>query len=257
VVSGQRRSQGALDDAGTQVTTAPHIADQVHAILRAQIISGELTPNQRLTERGLSSTLGVSPTPVREAISQLEYERLLVRVDGRLLVAAPDARRLRELSLVQAALRGVAARLAAENASDAELAEIAAAYEGPSAAAAEQPKSDEGRLQKFRRRRQFHELIDQAAHNPTLSDMIATTTAFDFQLKSRALLHGAFPDPHPAIAEHREILDALLARDGTRAEVLMREHTTTGADRYLAYATSEAKHAQPPKYPAAVATSSG
>jgi DNA-binding GntR family transcriptional regulator len=242
VAPGQRRSHDLPEDAGTQVTTAPRITDQVHAILRAQIISGELTPNQRLTERGLSATLGVSPTPVREAISMLEYERLLVRVDGRLFVAAPDTRRLRELSLVQAALRGVAARLAAENASDTELAEIAAAYEGPEAGP---PESDAERLQEFRRRREFHELIDQAAHNPTLSDMIATTTAFDFQLKSRALLHGAFPDPHPAIAEHREILDALLARDGARAEALMREHTTTGADRYLAYAASEAEQAQP------------
>jgi DNA-binding GntR family transcriptional regulator len=239
-----------LPDSGTQVTTAPRIVDQVHAILRAQITSGELMPNQRLTERGLSSALGVSPTPVREAISQLEYERLLVRVDGRLYVAAPDARRLRELSLVQAALRGVAARLAAENASDAELAEIAAAYEGPSSTATEQPKSDDRRLEEFRRRRHFHELIEQAAHNPTLSDMIATTTAFDFQLKSRALLHGAFPEPHPATTEHREILDALLARDGIRAEALMREHTTDGADRYLDYldyAASDAKRDVLPK----------
>ena len=104
MASAQRPAPGVLDDAETRVTTAPRIADQVHAILRGQIISGELLPNQRLTERGLSATLGVSPTPVREAISQLEYERLLVRVDGRLFVAAPDARRLRELSLVQAAL---------------------------------------------------------------------------------------------------------------------------------------------------------
>src|ERR1700761_7940442 len=162
---GQRPEPAALDDAETRVTTAPRIADQVHAILRGQIISGELLPNQRLTERGLSATLGVSATPVREAISQLEYERLLVRIDGRLYVAAPDARRLRELSLVQAALRGVAARLAAENASDAELAEIAAAYEVP-AAAGDPSRSDEDRLQEFRRRRQFHELIDEAAHHP-------------------------------------------------------------------------------------------
>ena len=250
MASAQRPAPGVLDDAETRVTTAPRIADQVHAILRGQIISGELLPNQRLTERGLSATLGVSPTPVREAISQLEYERLLVRVDGRLFVAAPDARRLHELSLVQAALRGVAARLAAENASDDELAEIAAAYDGPSADPAEQPKPDDVRLREFRRRRRFHELIDQAAHNPTLSDMIATTTAFDFQQKSRALLHGAFPEPHPATAEHREILDALLARDGTRAEALMREHSANGADRYLlAYAKSEAEQSVPPENP--------
>lgn len=235
-----KSSDPATEDSGAKVTTAPRIADQVHAILRGRIISGELTPNQRLTERGLSSELGVSPTPVREAISQLEYERLLVRIDGRLHVAAPDARRIRELALVQAALRGVAARLAAENASDGEMAEIAAAYEGPSDPAAGRPTSDDERLHAFRRRRHFHELIELAAHNLTLSDMIATTTAFDFQFKSRALLHGAFPEPHPATVEHRRILDALLARDGMAAEVAMREHMNFSAVRYLNYANSEA-----------------
>src|SRR6202012_3194126 len=99
------------------------------------------------------------------------------------------------------------------------------AYEEPRPDAAGQPKPDDVRLQEFRRRRQFHELIDQAAHNPTLSDMIATTTAFDFQQKSRALLHGAFPEPHPPPAEPRETLDALLPREGPGAEALMREHS--------------------------------
>lgn len=243
--SGQPSDAGA-DQSAAQVTIAPRIAQQVHGIIRSQIISGELQPNERLTERGLGAKLGVSPTPVREAISRLEYERLLVRVDGRLYVAAPDLARLGELSLVQAALRGVAARLAAEKATDEELAEIAAAYEKPSKGETGKAKSDDQLLGEFVRRRQFHELIDAAAHNPTLSDMISTTTAFDFQLKSRALLHGAFPEPHPAIAEHRAILDALLARDGQRAEELMKQHTIDGSERYWSFANAEAGADLPP-----------
>src|SRR3982074_3012757 len=94
------------------LVTAPSLADQAYGVLRDFITSGELAPGERLTERSLAGRLGVSPTPGREAISRLIRERLLVRVDGRTLqVAAPNLRRLREMSLIQAALHGVAARL--------------------------------------------------------------------------------------------------------------------------------------------------
>src|SRR3982074_876533 len=89
------------------LVTAPSFADQAYGVLRDLITSGELPPGERLTERSLAGRLGVSPTPVREAISRLTHERLLVRVDGRTLkVAAPSLRRLREMSLIQAALGG-------------------------------------------------------------------------------------------------------------------------------------------------------
>jgi DNA-binding GntR family transcriptional regulator len=55
------------------------LADQAHRVLRELITTGAFTPGEGVTERGLADRLGVSPTPVREAIARLEHERLLVR----------------------------------------------------------------------------------------------------------------------------------------------------------------------------------
>ena len=109
------RSQQAL-------STGPTLADQAYRALREEIISGVLGPGERLTERHLAARLGVSPTPVREALQRLEHEHLIQRTGTRrLLVAEPSVHRLYELTLIEAALRGVGARLAAENASEREL----------------------------------------------------------------------------------------------------------------------------------------
>ena len=123
---GRRRRAGPVAASERSVVTVPSLGDQSYRILRDMITSGELAPGERVTERGLAARLGVSPTPIREAISRLTHERLLLRVDGRTLqVAAPSLRQLREMSLIHAALSGVAARLAAEYASKEELDEIA------------------------------------------------------------------------------------------------------------------------------------
>src|ERR1700756_4962000 len=103
------------------LSTGPTLADQAYRALREEIISGDLKPGERLTERHLAGRLGVSPTPIREALQRLEHEHLIQRTDTRrILVAEPSDRRLYELTLIEAALRGVSARLAAENATDKE-----------------------------------------------------------------------------------------------------------------------------------------
>src|SRR6202043_2166967 len=125
---------------------------------RDLITSGELAPAERLTERGLAGRLGVSPTPVREAISRLTHERLLVRVDGRTLkVAAPSLRRLREMSLIQAPLRAGAARLAGESATDEELAEIERVHIASTRKPARRGAGDDP----TQLRHEFHQLVDE------------------------------------------------------------------------------------------------
>jgi DNA-binding GntR family transcriptional regulator len=224
-----------------RLTTGPSLADQAYRVLREMITNGDLVAGERLTERGLAASLGVSPTPVREAISRLEHERLLERPDGRALtVAAPSLKRLRELALIQAALRGVAAGLAATNASDQELAAIAEAH------AQAQQVEREGRTletvvhETLAATRRFHRLIDEGAHNPMLGDMIATATAFDLGVRVRAVeaLGEAYP-AHESHDEHDAILRALLGRDAARSEALTREHLGHTATRLLAYLEQE------------------
>jgi DNA-binding GntR family transcriptional regulator len=222
-----------------RLTTGPSLADQAYAVLRDLIASGELAPAQRLTERGLAEQLGVSPTPVREAISRLAHERLLVRVDGRTLqVAAPSLRRLREMSLVQAALRGVAARLAAESATEAELDEIEQVHRDSMKRSDGEPAASE--INATRLRHGFHQLIVNASHNPSLIDMIATAEAFGRPMRERAQRSAAAAESiRQAVDEHEAIIAALRDRDGERAEAIMRAHTQWIGERYLQFAEDE------------------
>jgi DNA-binding GntR family transcriptional regulator len=72
------------------LSTGPTLADQAYRALRDEIISGRLKPGERLTERHLATRLGVSPTPIREALQRLEHEHLIQRTDTRrILVAEP------------------------------------------------------------------------------------------------------------------------------------------------------------------------
>jgi DNA-binding GntR family transcriptional regulator len=211
------------------LSTGPTLADQAYRALREEIISGKLEPGERLTERHLATRLGVSPTPIREALQRLEHEHLIQRTDTRrILVAEPSVHRLYELTLIEASLRGVGARLAAENATERELAAIEEMH-----AAFTKTMTPERVLATARK---LHELIDQASHNDTLVTMIATATAFDWQFRVEPLPDIYGRNQKTALDRHREhgkIVKALKARDGETAEKLMREHILGATGAFL------------------------
>jgi DNA-binding GntR family transcriptional regulator len=211
------------------LSIGPTLADQAYRALREEIISGKLKPGERLTERHLATRLGVSPTPIREALQRLEHEHLIQRTDTRrILVAEPSVHRLYELTLIEAALRGVGARLAAENATERELAAI-----GDTHAAFTGTLTPEQALAATRK---LHELIDQASHNKTLITMIATATAFDWQFRLETIPDIFGSNQKTALDRHREhgkIVRALKARDGETAEKLMREHILGATGAFL------------------------
>jgi DNA-binding GntR family transcriptional regulator len=224
-----------------KLTTSPTLSDQAYRVLRNEITEGALAAGERITERSLAQRLGVSPTPIREALRRLEHEGLIKRVGGRgLEVVSPSDRQRYELTLMEAALRGVAARLAAECATDRELREIDALLneveETYEAAAGESGRADVLRLT-----RRFHKLVDEASHNETLIAMIATATAFDwdFRLKVTSKIHTKKASSRARHRQHREIADALLARDGALAEDLMRRHISTVSEAFLEASRSE------------------
>ena len=229
-----------------KLTTGPTLSDQAYKALREDITTGTLQPGQRLTERGLAEHLGVSPTPVREALQRLEHERLIERDAVRAIrVADPSVAKLRELSLVEAALRGVAARLAAERATAAEVAAIVAACDRAEALA-DNEDWDETRVRELLEvTRGFHRLIDEAAHTQTLIDMISTATAFDwaFRLKWAADSHQDAASLQRSLEQHRRVAAAIEARDGAAAEEAMRHHTGSRAEAYLAIAAGNTRPA--------------
>jgi DNA-binding GntR family transcriptional regulator len=223
-------------DGARRLVTAPTLADQAYQALREDIASGRLAPAARLTERALADRLGVSPTPIREALQRLEHERLIVRTDTRSIrVADPSLVHLRELSYIEAALRGVAARLAAENATDKERAAIKSKLAELDDLPARYTDDTQIRERGLRLTRELHDLIDRASHSETVRDMIATATAFDQSFRSRFAKElyasgTAIIDRH---AQHRDIVDAVLAGDPQRADHAMRDHILTARQAFL------------------------
>jgi DNA-binding GntR family transcriptional regulator len=223
----------------SKLTVAPPLAEQAYRALRDEITSGSLKPGQRLTERSLAEYLGVSPTPVREALRRLEQERLIDRGDTRTItVADPSADRLYELTVVEVALRGAAARLAAERATEAELEEIVRACDEAEQHSVGRSSKRPDKTAVLRSTRHLHELVDAASHSRTLIDMIATATAFDwpFRLKWTEDIHQVPDSAAERHAQHRLVAEALVARDGDTAERLMRHHVSMATAAFLAVA---------------------
>jgi DNA-binding GntR family transcriptional regulator len=230
-------------EAGRKLTTGPTLSDQAYRALREDITTGQLKPGQRVTERALAERLGVSPTPVREALQRLEHERLIERDAVRSIrVAEPSVARQYELALIEVALRGVAARLAAERATEPEIKRIADACDRAEALAGEGPWTEARIRDVLTVTRGFHRLIDEAAHNHTLIDMISTATAFDwaFRLRWSADSHPDEASVRHSLEQHRRVATAIQSRDGTAAEEAMRAHSASRTDAFLAIAARNA-----------------
>jgi len=183
--------------------------------LLADIRNGILAQGARLREAELAVRLGLSRTPVREAIRQLEADGLVVHLP-RLgaTIRSVDYAEMIELYEMRAVLEGTAARLAARAASDIELAELAALNADLAAAPAGAQSQDLNR--------RFHRTLNEAARNRYLLKTIGT-------LQKTLMILGptTLADPSraaDAVAEHALVLAALQRRDGAAAEQAMRAH---------------------------------
>jgi DNA-binding GntR family transcriptional regulator len=201
------------------------LSDRAYHELHRMIVEGELVQGERLTQRALAERLEISPTPIREAIQRLEQEWLIERRGPHtIVVAGANRRHLREMRVIESALRGAAARLAVENATDEELEQLAAIHAEAIRVAGSKrnPANIVARVVELNHR--FHVLIDASAHNPVLAKMIQTATAFDYIARLETLKRLGPPYPLQWIEEHGEIVSALQARDFERVEQLMRLH---------------------------------
>jgi DNA-binding GntR family transcriptional regulator len=193
-------------------------ADAVYDVLRQSIVDGELKPGLRLRSDALATEMRVSRTPVREALRKLEAEGLVTR-SGRtgVVVRALTEQDLTELFYVREALEGMSARLAALNATPAEIAAIGELLEDMDQV------GRRGDVKALRRLTgEFHRLICHASHNTRLLQSL--DVLLDQVRQSPSTTLGLVGRPLEAIEEHRRLLRAIEARDSDRAEALAREH---------------------------------
>ena len=174
---------------------------------------------QRLDERQLSEALGVSRTPIREALVRLEQEGLVRNVPRKgAFVVRKSKRQVVEMIVVWAALESMAARLVTENATDAEIANLRqmfATFENNQVEA----KIDEYSETNIR----FH----QALLKMSGSDLIAQLTESLFIHMGAIRMRTIAEDNRASrsIIDHMNIIEALEARDTELAERLARQHT--------------------------------
>lgn len=207
------RLRNLMQELGAQGSTA----DAVYRVLRHGIVHGDLAPGERLRSDALASELRVSRTPVREALRKLEAEGLAAHAGSRLIVRALSEQDLTELFYVREALEGMAARLAAENATPAEIEDISELLEDMDAL------RGRGDVEAFRRlTAEFHQLISRASHNGRLSQSLKSLLDHVRQVQGSTLYtEGRLAE---ALKEHRSLLAAIAAHDAERAEKLAREH---------------------------------
>ncbi|HZO94665.1 MAG TPA: GntR family transcriptional regulator [Candidatus Baltobacteraceae bacterium] len=172
----------------------------------------------RLDERELAARLGVSRTPIREALVRLEHEGLVTSIPRRgYLIARKSKAELIEIILTWAALESMAARLAAQHASDDalhSLREIFAGFEGERLAAELDEYSDANL--------RFHARIIELSGNETLR-----RTAEGILIHMRAIRHRTIGENQRferSIVDHRHIIEAIERRDAEEAERLVRDH---------------------------------
>jgi len=201
-----------------------NLRDLAYRHLRDAILSGGLESGAQLNERELALALGVSTTPVKDALRRLEIEGLTVTLPRRGSFVAHFPPQLRhELALIRAALEGVAARLAAEQvAAGAPAGDVAAALADIQARGDAAPPVAIGQTNA-----RFHAAICRLADSDYLARLLDGLMVFD-QASRRDIL-GTENEPRQALAEHTSVASAILGGDGEAAERAMRAHVLRSA----------------------------
>lgn len=204
------------------IDTNPKLKDTVYkslkdAISNMDIYSGEGPP--KLDERKLAEDLGVSRTPIREAITRLEQEGLVVTYPRRgAFVVRKSKEEILEIICVWAGLEGMAARLATENASDEEIAsmrKLFATFDDSNEARAHIDEYSETNIE-------FHQRLIELSKCNLLKEI--ADSLFIHMRAIRRKTIGERDRAAESIIDHMRIIRSLEDRDATMAEQLVREH---------------------------------
>lgn len=197
------------------------IRESVYDHLRDAILNGEFQPAERLGEVELTERLGVSRTPIREAIGRLTQDGLLESTPGRgVRIRVVSAHEAQSAYVVRETLDGLAAALAATAHTDADAGALEATLRELEAA------SSEDYRKQTRLDLAFHRRIAQAAHNLPLLDLARDLEQRIALVKHQTRVYNSHPQ---TAAQHRAILQAVLARDQEAAREAAALHVRTFA----------------------------
>ena len=194
---------------------------QVAERLRVLIDSGELAPGTRLNEIELCNTMGVSRTPLREAIRSLATEGLIELQPNRgAIVSVVSQEDVTEILPIMASLEGLGGRLAAMHMDQSKIAQVRKIHDQMIA----HYKNNEV-AEYFETNRLIHELITEGSGNQTLVDTINSLSAK--VRRARFTAQMSKESWAKAVSEHEEMIAALEAQDPDRLEAILVQHVET------------------------------
>lgn len=200
---------------------------QVFREIEQAILDGVLSPGDNLTELKLSAELGVSRTPVREALRQLELEGLVRTIPNKgAVVVGVSEKDIDDIYTIRTHIEGLAARWAADNITDEEIAALREIVE-----LQEFYVSRGDTVQVWHLDTRFHELIYECGRSRPLRH---TLSSFHHYIqKARALSFKTTSRAREAVQEHRDILEAIARRDAEAAEFVTAEHIKNAKSNFL------------------------
>jgi DNA-binding GntR family transcriptional regulator len=193
-------------------------AEMAFRLIYDAILNGRLKPGIRITETSIANDIGLSRTPVREAMRRLEANGLLVHEPHRgMVITKPDDQMTTELYQVREVLEGAAASMAALQSSDTEIELMR-----ESIAKGRTMKESATPAELARNNASFHSILYRAAHNRYLLRTLASLQDSLILLGPSTL--GLPERRQTAIDEHEVIVHAIGKRDPTAAEAAARAH---------------------------------
>ena len=215
-----------LGDPSDHTSSSERLVEEI----RARIVSGELSPGAKITERELAQRYGVNRAPLREALLRLEERRLIERVPfSGTRVFQPSNRMLSELWDMREVLEGLAARRAAETATHAEIEELRRMASEGSARLARTAADDYRDLPAIR---DIHMRIAVISGNQELERILNSEIWLYLRANYRRWVKAIEKRAVGAL-QHERIAEAIGSRDGDVAEMLMRKHIRTSRAAWI------------------------
>ncbi len=205
-------------------------AEQAYRWIRRAILTRELGEGERLTETRLAADLGLSRTPVREAISRLTHEGFVEQQQGYTTrVARFPQDEVEQIFHIRRLLEGYAARRAARHASGAQIAELRGLCQEMGRHTPPRTQADYETIARANER--FHRIIVEATRSPKLQALLSV--AVDVGMVARTYHLYSRDDLIRSLRHHVELVDAVVARAETWAENVMSAHIMAAASAAL------------------------
>lgn len=199
---------------------------KIFSYLQNDILNGKYKTGESLIETKLSEEFGVSRTPIREAIRQLELEGLVQTIPNKgAIVTGLSAKDIEDIYTIRLAIEGLAARWAAENVTESELKDMKHFLDLEEFYT---EKNDVEQILKLDTK--FHETIFRASKSKPLMNML--TSFHHYIQRARIDSLGMSGRAEEALSEHKAIYRAISQRDAKKAEELTIEHVKKASMNY-------------------------